>query len=413
MLLSFRFENFRSFKEEQELSMIAGSGKEKAEVLIHASGVSEAVLPISATYGANASGKSNILYALRFVVGAVERSHWRWVPEGGIPREPFAGTGSEAPSSFAVDFLDRDVRYQYSFSVNDEIVLDEWLYAYPKGKRQMWFTRRAGKPMSFGEKLTGDNRVIENLTRPNSLFLSAAAQSNHQSLLPVHHWFSGSINVILGERWEMQRTAAFCGNPQNRSLVVQMLSFADLGIADLQVKPATSMKDMARPVSFDEILEAQTQIRLVHRVGGREEVFAETQESAGTIAYLGLLGPIITAIRNGRIVCVDEFDSSLHPNLALQLIRLFNDKTSNPKGAQLIFNTHDTNVLSSGELRRDEIWFTEKSPDGVSRLYSLGDFKPRKEENVENGYLQGRFGAVPFMNVRKLRSAMGATNETA
>jgi len=415
MLLSFRFENFRSFKEEQELSMVAGSGKEKPETLIHTAGFDEAVLPISATYGANASGKSNILRALRFMVDAVKFSHARWKPDKGVSREPYAGSGAEVPSSFAVDFLDRDsdIRYQYSFSVNNEAVLEEWLYAYPKGKRQMWFTRSAGKPTDFGEKLTGDNRVIENLTRPNSLFLSAAAQNNHKMLSPVYRWFSGSINFLLGDRSEwQQRTGTLCEDAGNRGLIVQMLRSADLGIADLRVE-RKSFEDKIPPNSFSAILEILRPIRLVHQVGDRNEVFSEDQESAGTLAYLALLGPLITAIREGGIVCIDELDSSLHPHLALQLIRLFNDKASSPKGAQLIFNTHDTNLLSSGELRRDEIWFTEKRPDGVSQLYSLSDFKPRKEENLENGYLQGRYGAIPFMNAREFLTAIGAQHETA
>src|ERR1039457_200577 len=120
MLLSFRFENFRSFKEEQELSMIAESGKEKSEALIQASGFDEAILPIAAAYGANASGKSNILRALRFLVSAVRFSHARWEPDSGIPREPFAGSEADVASSFAIDFMDREIRYQYSFSRSEE-----------------------------------------------------------------------------------------------------------------------------------------------------------------------------------------------------------------------------------------------------------------------------------------------------
>jgi hypothetical protein len=410
MLLSFRFANFRSFQDEQELSLIAGPGKEKAEVLIPAPGVDEEGLPVAAIYGANASGKSNILRALGFMVSAVRLSHAAWKPDSEIPREPFAGSDATIPSSFAIDFLDQGVRYQYSFSVTNEAVEEEWLYAYPKGKRQMWFLRNAGKRIAFGEKLGGDNRVIENLTRPNSLFLSAAAQNNHKALAPVFRWFSGSINLVLEQRWLHQAGShlAFFENVGNRSLVIQMLSLADLGITDLKVE-----RIPAEGSTFSEILEAMRPIRLVHQVGDRKEVFGQEQESAGTIAYLALLEPIITAIRDGGIVCVDELDSSLHPLLALQLIRFFNDRSSNPKGAQLIFNTHDTNLLSSGELRRDEIWFTEKRADGVSQLYPLSDFKPRKEENLENGYLQGRYGAIPFMNAGEFLAAIGGPVESS
>jgi AAA15 family ATPase/GTPase len=118
----------------------------------------------------------------------------------------------------------------------------------------------------------------------------------------------------------------------------------------------------------------------------------------GTIAFLCLLEPVFPALAKGGVVCVDELDDSLHPLLAMELIRQFNDVKSNPAGAQLIFNTHDTNLLSAGVLRRDQIWFTEKQPDGASQLYPLSDFKPRMHENIENGYLQGRYGAIPFLN---------------
>jgi AAA15 family ATPase/GTPase len=118
----------------------------------------------------------------------------------------------------------------------------------------------------------------------------------------------------------------------------------------------------------------------------------------GTIAFLSLLEPVISALSNGGVVCVDELDHSLHPLLAMQLIRLFSDTKSKSASAQLIFNTHDTNLLNAGVLRRDQIWFTEKGQDGASQLYPLTDFKPRKQENLENGYLQGRYGAIPFLN---------------
>ena len=385
MLLRFHFANFRSFQEEQEFSMVASSAKERSESLIHSDGIDEAVLPVSAVYGANASGKSNLFHAFRFMVDAVRYSHSRWEPDGGVPREPFAGASEETASSFLVDFVDRGVRYQYGFSVSSEIVLEEWLYAFPKGKRQAWFTRTTAKPMSFSEKMPGENRMIEGLTRPNSLFLSAAAQNNHSALSAVYRWFSRSIDFVIDKRL----VAEICAAPQYRATIVRMLALADLGIADLKVKERGAVE-----LFFNE----PSRIQLVHRIGEELRAFDEAQESEGTVAYLALLVPMIVAIETAGIVCIDELDASLHPLLAVELIRLFSEPASNPKGAQLIFNTHDTNLLSSGLLRRDQIWFAEKRPDGRSEIYPLSDFKPRKEENLENGYLQGRYGAIPFLN---------------
>lgn len=415
MLLRFRFGNFRSFKEEQELSLVAGSGKEKPEVLIHSPALDEAILPVAGIYGANASGKSNILRALSFMADAVKHSQTKWEPEEGVPWDPFAGTPTRCPSSFDVDFLDDGIRYQYSFSANRQSILDEELCAYPKGKRQMWFTRGGGEPINFGEKLAGDNRVIENLTRPNSLFLSAAAQNNHGMLSPVYRWFSGLINFMLGERskWR-RRTAELCWQrPENLTAIQKMLGYADLGIADVTITRMQTIGALMAARSIAAGGPGFAQFRLAHRLGKRNQEFDEGQESEGTLAYLALLGPTIQAIREGGVICVDELDSSLHPHLAIQILRLFNDKTANPKGAQLIFSTHDTNLLSSGELRRDEIWFTEKRRDGASQLYSLNDFKPRKEESLEKGYLQGRYGAIPFLNADQFIAAIGAASEGA
>jgi hypothetical protein len=328
-----------------------------------------------------------------------------------------------------VDALVGGVRYQYGFSVSDTAVLEEWLYAYPKGKQQAWFSRHAGKAMSFSEKMPGENRTIEGLTRPNSLFLSAAAQNNHLALAPLYGWFSRSLEFVLGERSEWkQRSAVLCADPRHRGSVVNMVAFADLGIADLRISEQALSAGEKRirsavVTSIKSVLEtddplfdwigSRKHIQLLHRLGENIVPFEPNQESDGTIAYLTLLGPIILALQTGGVVCVDELDASLHPLLATQLIQLFGDKSLNPQGAQLIFNTHDTNLLSSGTLRRDQIWFAEKKQDGGSQIYPLTDFKPRKEENLANGYLQGRYGAIPFLNPQCLPSDEEAEHEEA
>jgi AAA15 family ATPase/GTPase len=138
------------------------------------------------------------------------------------------------------------------------------------------------------------------------------------------------------------------------------------------------------------------EVLCLHKVGDSALPLRQGQESKGTIAFLSLLAPVLRALFDGGVVCVDELDESLHPLLAIEVIRVFSDPKRRPRGAQLIFNTHDTNLLSA--LRRDQIWFTEKARDGASQLYPLTDFKPRREENLENGYLQGRYGAIPFLN---------------
>jgi hypothetical protein len=277
--------------------------------------------------------------------------------------------------------------------------------------------------------MPGENRTIEGLTRPNSLFLSAAAQNNHLALAPLYGWFSRSLEFVLGERSEWkQRSAVLCADPRHRGSVVNMVAFADLGIADLRISEQALSAGEKRirsavVTSIKSVLEtddplfdwigSRKHIQLLHRLGENIVPFEPNQESDGTIAYLTLLGPIILALQTGGVVCVDELDASLHPLLATQLIQLFGDKSLNPQGAQLIFNTHDTNLLSSGTLRRDQIWFAEKKQDGGSQIYPLTDFKPRKEENLANGYLQGRYGAIPFLNPQCLPSDEEAEHEEA
>jgi len=413
MLLSFRFANFRSFREEQELSLVAGPFTDHPEVILRSEGLRDGVLPVAAIYGANASGKTNVLRALQFMANAVRSSNKDWPPDGPAPVEPFAldQESKREPSRFVADFLVDGKRHQYGFALDSEAVLEEWHFAYPTGKKQTWFSRKSGEPMSFGAKMPGENRTIESLTRPNSLFLSAAAQNNHEALLPVYRWFSTSLSFVRGNRSSLEaKTAELCDTDEYRSAVTQLMTVADLGIADMTVRQeklperilrivgdafVSTLKREGVPLEFQEV---RAQVELLHRVGSKTIPFALDEESDGTRAFFGLLGPIISALKDGGIVSIDELDASLHSLLAIQLIRLFSDHSRNPRAAQLIFNTHDTNLLSSGLLRRDQIWFTEKNNDASTHLYPLSDFKPRRNENLESGYLQGRYGAIPFIN---------------
>jgi hypothetical protein len=314
------------------------------------------------------------------------------------------------PSEIEVDFLLAGVRHRYGFRVDSQAVLEEWLYVYPKGKKQTWFHRKRGNPIVFSDKMPGENRTIENLTRQNSLFLSAAAQNAHEAVLPIFTWLSGFLCVIGDRRKYRSHTAELCSKLDYKNEIARLVSVADLGIAEMRVED-TKFPDKTKEIvdaiatilkvpkeRLFELPETHQAIRLLHRFENTTVPFNMDQESDGTLAYLALLGPAVDAIKNGTPLLIDELDASLHPLLAIQLLRLFNTPSSNPKGAQLIFNTHDTNLLSSGVLRRDQIWFTEKGNDATSHLYALSDFKPRRQENLQNGYLQGRYGAIPFIN---------------
>ena len=415
MLLRFKFSNFRSFRGEQELSLVAGPLNDHSEGVFEIPGFKERVLPVAAIYGANASGKTTVLRALGFMDRAVHDSHRLWEPEQPIPVEPFAGEGADSPTQFVVDFIHEDVRHQYGFAMNSASVLEEWLQVYPKGRRQTWFHRKIGKPISFSDKLTGENKVIEQLCRSNSLFLSAAAQNNHEMLLPIYNWFWNTLKFVIGPRSaETKLTVEMCSHAETRALITRLLCIADLGITDVNITVESVPEEFREKTKkFVEAIRSifeidsdrafpdeatHAAVKLLHRIDGKLLPFDLERESAGTVAYLALLGPLVNALRNGSVICVDELDSSLHPLIAIEIMRLFENRAQNPKGGQLIFNTHDTNLLNTGILRRDQIWFTEKDAKGESHLYPLTDFKPRREENLESGYLQGRYGAIPFIH---------------
>lgn len=421
MLLRFRFSNFLSFRTEQELSFVASPLKDRAETVREFGAVKSGVLTAAGIFGANASGKTNVLKALSFMGAAVENSYRRWKPDGGVPRQAFqlsAQTLSE-PSTFEVDFLLDETRHRYGFVVDSQRVRQEWLFVYPNNKRQAWFERSVGAPIRFSSKMQGENRTIEGLTRPNSLFLATAAQNNHPALTPVYRWFSERAGYVHADRLLALISANRFSDASLRSVLEDALKQADLGIAGISVRkeePPAELKDALRAfysalpprATSEEAPDfqdfARQTIDFMHRTDGPPVTFPIEQESRGTVAFLGLLGPVLETLRDGGLVTIDELDAHLHPLLAARLIELFTSPEFNRKGAQLIFTTHDTNLLEC--LRRDEIWLTEKKEDGSSTLYSLADFKSSRGEDLQSGYLQGRYGAIPFVDAETLWKAL-------
>lgn len=420
MLLKFSAANFRSLRDEQELSLVASSLTGHPGGVLAAGALNTPALRVAAIYGANASGKTNVLRALHFMWRAVVDSQVSWKPEQPIPRQPFrlSGDPSETPSKFEVDIVIDQARYQYGFSVNDERILDEWLYAFPSSRRQLWF-RRSEASISFGKYLSGENRLIERVTRANSLFLSAAAQNNHEQLTPIYRFFASQLTFVTNRREVLrQRTIQMCSDPNRRARVEELLRDADLGLVSIEMRERevpdatkrlfSALRDSGNLEDLSPDLPTKLpEISFYHRCEHDSTVrLSMAAESQGTLAYFELLGPVIEALESGGVLAIDELDSSLHPLLALQLVTMFNSPESNPNGAQLIFNTHDTNLLDPHVLRRDQVWFTEKDRCGATHLYPLTDFKPRKHENLQRGYLQGRYGAIPFLGSLRLAPAV-------
>ncbi|MFE7125104.1 ATP/GTP-binding protein [Streptomyces sp. NPDC057617] len=409
MLLSFRVANHGSLREPQELNFVPTYGEDDRPAV-----------PVVAIFGANASGKSTVVDALWFFAVAVHASQARWLPGARVPRRPFLlnHVSRHEPSSYGVDLLLEGVRYVYGFSVTDTEVAEEWLYAYPKGRKRVLFERDR-MAMTYGATLTGERVAAERMMRPNSLYLSAGAQSSHGQLVPV--WYALTSALIIGDNTRQAFTTfdeigasryemfSRLGLP----LWGEVLAAADLGVYDIRRGADGNMKSKAFQTgqSADSVWEevpqdfkdaASQPMEFIHRVGDDEFILPAAAESAGTKTWLNMATTAVMTILNGTSMWVDEIDVSLHPLLTAKLLTLFQNPELNPLGAQLIFTTHDASLLGTmlGDqvLRRDQVWFVEKSPrTGASTLYPLTDFKPRKGENFERRYLAGSYGAVPLL----------------
>jgi predicted ATPase len=351
---------------------------------------------VTAIYGPNASGKSNVLDAMSMMRHAVLSSViWASMTDM-FRRTPFLldTTSPAEPSVFEVEIAVDGVRYRYGFEMDDQRIQAEWLYAYPKGRKQVWFERNAEADPQFrfpGEGLRGARADLVEQTRPDALFLTVAAQFNNPQLAVVHDWFRHNLRLSTSQDNLSAREAIawnwLKADSRFRRRVEDLLRVADVGIVGLEL-----VDEGIRPRS-------SIGIRLVHRAADRDISLELERESHGTRSWLALLPPLLVALDRGAVVLVDELDASLHPRMVAEIVGMFASPRSNPRGAQVVFSTHDATLLGNLPadrlLDRDEVWLTEKNKDGATELYPLTALKPRKDENLERGYLLGRYGAVP------------------
>lgn len=413
MLLRFSVSNFGSLRDKQELSMVASNAiKDEPTGLIDTPELrNEKILPAAVIYGANASGKSNFVKAMAHMRGLVRNSHRQGEPGGPVPLNPFLldPVYAEKPSTFYIDFIWSDARYSYGFEATGKEFAAESLYVWRGNHRSMLFERKR-QTFEFGRSLKGRNKIIEDLTRPNSLFLSAAVQNNHEELTEIANFFS-STRINLAYQMPAGVISARLADQGVDKKSLNLLHEIDIGVTDARVHEAPiDQKDkeielrnavlavLQQRTGTPPQLEVKSKfIELGHQTTDGKTVFFDLEdESAGTVQLLYILGPIFRALDEGRVVVIDEFGSRLHTRASEIILSLFNNKETNPKGAQLIVATHDTNLLNAKGLRRDQVWFTEKDETGATHLYPLTDIETRKGDKLEKGYLQGRYGAIPF-----------------
>lgn len=425
MLIEFKVSNFRSIREEQTFSLVASNADKELSACVIERGLpglsGVKFLKGAAIYGANASGKSNLIEAIRFVTQFVRHSAIKLQPGDPTGAEPFKldRVSAAQPSAFEITFVVDGVRFVFGFSATGGRVTEEYLIAYPKGAPQQWYHRTynaESNAYDWAKPSTAfkHDRSLQEKTRENSLFLSVGPQFNHVQLTPVFNWFKHSLRFLhlsAGDIVHPTFTADRLKEPVNRDRVLNLLKSADIGVIDVQVEehelPAKfKLKPDLPPEVLTQIETGQLkfsvtglEIRFLHAADGIEPVALdfEKEESAGTRRFFSLIGPWIDILENGYTVFVDEVETSLHPILVKELLKLLFCSANNPKGAQVVFTTHNPVLLDGTLMRRDQVWFAEKTPAGATHLYPLTDYQPRKNEALAKGYLAGRYGAIPFM----------------
>lgn len=421
MFLRFAVSNHLSIHESQELFFVASSLKDQDEGLLKcAAAPSGYVLPALVVYGGNASGKTNLVSAIDFVRDAVLYSHTRVDAMKAIRRLPFRlDVNAETEHTHCeVDFMLNGLRHQYGFTVSSERYESEWLYYFPSSHRRRLFDRE-GDEFQFGRDLRGQNVVISNLTRPDSLFVSAAAQNSHDYLTQVVALFQ-SIEILRNLTVPSQLAIARLNEEGDiDSRVIDFLRDIGTGV-EAHEKKEVSTTDHERLIhrevnammsrlldredEFPDVEESKVIYELAHKSSdGSLVTFELERESSGTRRLLLILSAVFKAIDYGTLIVVDELDASLHTHVCELILGLFSKAINNEKGAQLLATTHDTNLMRrwqkrSHPLRRDQLWFVAKNDIGATELYPLTDFKTRKNDDFERGYLEGRFGAVPNRN---------------
>ncbi|APQ19417.1 abortive infection protein [Maribacter hydrothermalis] len=422
MLVQFSVKNYKTFLERATLSMVASNYDKNIREKENVSQLDKfdlRLLKSSVIYGANASGKSKFYDALSFARHYIINSATDYNAGDEIPVEPFLlnNSSEKEPSEFEFIFIIKDVRYRYGFELNNEKVISEWLYEKAKTKEIELFYRDNQNIETHSKRFKKAGSIAkQGFVRDNQLFLSKATQFNDEYSESIYNWFGGLKTLSgLDESRFQGYTMSRLENKNDKNKILKLLKAADLNIDDVKAekldinKMPENMPKGLRELIIKEAKEdgkvVFTDVTTTKKKYDNEGNFVsdtyfsmDENESSGTKKFFALTGPILNVLEKGYVLIVDELDSKLHPNLVSEIVSLFNSKESNPNNAQLIFNTHDTNLLSSGLFRRDQIWFVEKNKKGEGSIYSLSDFKKvRQKEALETNYLRGKYGATPFL----------------
>lgn len=394
MLIQFSVGNFLSFKEQSTLSLVASALKDiqilSEDVIFNIGETDLALLKSATIYGANASGKSNFIKALDFFKWYVINSSKDIQAGERVNVESFRLSSStvEEPSYFEAIFCNTEYQYRYGFETDENMVHSEWLYhkANKKRAKEVELFYRDEDGFNIHSKfIIGKELINKQMVRTNALLLSVAAQFNDAVAVEIVKWLNDTTIISGSNEKNIWDSAAIrLDDLKMKQRIVDFSRYADLGIENIE---KVNNAIISMHTQYDD---EGNEVKLINFP-------FKKNESEGTIKYFSLAYPIIDALDNGKRLIIDEFDSKMHPLLTCRIIALFNSKETNPKNAQLIFTTHDTNLLSASIFRRDQIWFTQKDRFGATELYSLAEYKVRNDASFEKDYLSGKYGAIPIM----------------
>ena len=406
MLLEFMCSNHKSIKDKIVFSALAGSDNTNDDMTEEIAGVK--VLKSAVIYGANGSGKSNFIDAISFVKNLVVNSITHQ-PGQGIRQIPHKLSGLGSESTYQVQFVIKGIRYVFGFSLKNLLVSEEYLYYFPNGRQAKIFDRKDEK-FTVGSKFRGKFSSCKDVLKPNRLLLSCAA--NFTAVEEVADAFSFFNNelVVYGaenqDNWMNYSLYQINSNEKMKRVVLSLMQDLGMGVKDIKVSIDQKKMESIElpPFLTDEfknmLLQTKVDAITAKVVYEKFETDLLQDESTGVRKLFALLCPMIDILINGKVLLCDELESSLHEALVYELVKLFMTIKTD-KFAQIIFTTHETGLLNLDLFRRDQIWFTEmEGTDRSTDLYSLAEIKNvRKDDNFGKGYITGKYGAIPMLNV--------------
>lgn len=430
MLIEFRFKNYRSFRDQAILSMEATGLKTYNQSIIGYGNYR--LLPAVAIFGKNGGGKSNVIRAFWLAVQFIKNSQMTQHENATVPVVPFAlnDYSKNEPTEFEFLYIVDDIKYYYSFSTTRERIVKECLYHSPKGQKALVF-RREGQVFTFSKDKT-KRGLISQAVAPNQLFLSVACTMNDEPCMKAMRWFRDNIFFSRGYSDIPQQLLNYENDAKMLQAISDYAKAADLGIEDMQfIFDSKEVDDFDFPETMPEELKSALSqfIHLLSDTAGDSEIKLKmgevkaisqhigknrkgdavlyplglNDESDGTRRLMFLAPAIESVLRNGGLLLVDEIERELHPVLVDFIVSKFQSRSTNQTGAQLIFTTHNTELMNMELLRKDQLYFADKdNEDGTSELYSISDFGTKTTDNIRKGYIAGKYGAIPDVKIEEV-----------